>query len=277
MKPLLEFFWHGSAAVALRWPGVEFLLDPTFSSKEDYGDWYWPNDHRPDWDAYLRTHRPTHVFITHGHYDHFDLITCKRLEEHCQPTFMGSPAITAAAKRYLSIPDDRLIALHDGEKVGLPGGATLEALQGVHWITGEEGDIAAAKLDRPDRYGVMPAGGPMLAVRLNIGGHSVYISGDNELKGIPNQPVDVAVLSVGSVMPHPATKVYDRPIVTVDEASLALRYRLKPKLTIPVHWDHSAWVEPVDVDRLQREVEKAGFKLLQPPYHQAVDLEAALK
>ncbi|MCL5676615.1 MAG: MBL fold metallo-hydrolase, partial [Firmicutes bacterium] len=225
---MFEFFWHGSCSVALRWPGAEFLLDPNFSSKEDYGDWYWPNDFRPDYDTYFREHRPTHVFITHGHYDHFDLETCKRLEAKCRPIFMGSPEVVAAVRRYIDVPDERLQALRNGDTVSLPGGVTLTAMQGVHWITGEEGDIASRKLDRPDRYGVMPAGGPMLSVMLNVAGHSIYISGDNELKGIPNQPVDVAVLSVGSVMPHPATKVYDRPIVTVDEASLALRYRLKP-------------------------------------------------
>ncbi|MHB9144357.1 MAG: MBL fold metallo-hydrolase [Symbiobacteriia bacterium] len=273
---MLEFFWHGSASVALRWPGVEFLLDPSFSSKADYGNWYWPNTHSPDLDAYLAAHRPTHIFITHGHYDHFDLITCKRLEQHCHPIFLGSPEVVAGVKRYIEVPDDRLIALHDGEQIEL-GGAILEAISGVHWITGEEGNLAAAKLDRPDRYGVMPAGGPMLSVWLEAQGHTIYISGDNELKGIPNRQVDVAIMSVGSVMPHPATKVFDRPIVTVDEASLALRYRLKPKLTIPVHWDHSGWVEPVDVDRLQHELERDGYAVLFPTFHEPVDLEAALR
>ncbi|MGE5589885.1 MAG: MBL fold metallo-hydrolase [Bacillota bacterium] len=273
---MLEFFWHGSASVALRWPGAEFLLDPCFSGKEDYGSWYWPNENRPDWDDYRGTHSPTHVFITHGHYDHFDLETGKKLEAAFRPTFLGSPEVIAAVHRYLAVPAERTIALRDGDSLDLPGGVRLKALQGVHWITGEEGDIAARKLDRPDRYGVMPAGGPMLAVWLEFQGHSIFISGDNELKGIPNQPVGVAVMSVGSVMPHPATKVYDRPIVTVDEASLALRYRLKPRLTIPVHWDHSAWVEPVDIPRLGRDLEKAGLPMLVAPFHRAVDLEGLL-
>ncbi|MCL6450510.1 MAG: MBL fold metallo-hydrolase [Acetobacteraceae bacterium] len=275
----MEFCWHGSGAYSLRQDGFELLVDPYLSPPGTYGGWYIPNPSAPPWERFAGSHRPGAVFITHGHFDHFDPEALKRIEARFQPVFVGSPEAVAALCALVGVEPGRTLGLEPGEERQV-GPFRLRAAAGVHWLTGEEGSAAAAKLaGRPDRYGVMPCGGPMLSLLVEAGGLKLYLSGDTEVSGVPRARVDVAVLNIAGSMLHPATKVECFPALTVDDIPEVIS-RLGPRLIIPVHYDFAGFKQPVDVERLkglagEMEGRPEGPRMWMVGHHRWMDISEA--
>lgn len=275
----MEFCWHGCAAFSLKLDGVEFLVDPFFSGTEDYGPWYIPNDNAPPFDEYFRRHDPRYLMVTHGHFDHCDLETIRKVLAVKNPTIAGSFDVVEALEFYVGASRTSALVFGPGEEKIIESGDAMiqvSAHEGIHWITGEEGREAARKLaGRPDRYGVMPCGGPMLAFVLRGREGRVLISGDNTLEGLPRTEVDVAVLYVGGAMYHPATKVKTCPVITPEQIPQAVSL-LKPRVLIPVHYDSRAFIEPLSREDVQRSFDDAPLGsetiLVLPPYNEWVDL-----
>lgn len=258
------FCRHGGGCFSLKVGGKELLVDPFFSRREDYGDWYMPNRHAPAYEEYFRRHRPDYVFITHGHFDHFDLEAVRRIQEALSPTFLGSREVVATLQRYFNPPRDKLVTVEPGRTVNL-GGMSLEAREGVHWLTGEEASRTAEKLARrPDRYGVLPCGGPMLGFILTTPEGKVYASGDTEPGGVPAEKVDVAILNLGEAALHPSTREKAYPTLRPSQAVQVIREVLQPGVVIPIHYELEVFVEPADIEAFRAAVEQS------PPYPQVV-------
>lgn len=287
---MFDFAWHGAASISFRFGGTDgtvVAVDPVFSRAGDYGPWYTPNPKAPELRNYLTEFPPDVVLVTHGHFDHFDPETLKRIAA-ARPTcrFGGSPEAVTAMRQLCGIPVERTIPLFDGLGYELPGltgdpGGTahlhLVPRAGDHWLTGEEGSRAAAKLaGRPERYGVMPCGGPMLSffIKQRSGGREetsscIYISGDNRLQAFPGGPVDAAVVNIAGLLNHPVTKEPTREI-PIPEDTAAVIDRLKPGVFIPVHWDHEIFVERINPERIRASAAEAKYptRLLMPPYNE---------
>lgn len=274
---MIELAWHGSASVSLRLAGVEILVDPHFTPEGVYGPWYVPNPRAPAWDDYLTRFEPAFVWVTHGHFDHFDIEAARVLAGRTGATFVGSPDVTATLARHVGLGPDRLLPVEAGRPARLAT-VTCTPVEGVHWFTGEEGRRAAARFEgRPDRWGVMPCGGPMLGFIAEVPGgaadgpgiRTVYVSGDTTLEGIPHRRVHVAVVNVGGDIRNPVTKMPEKCIVDVPDLVAAARDRLRPEVLVPVHWDAPTFLSPTDIGALTRELGALDppVRVVVPPYH----------
>jgi L-ascorbate metabolism protein UlaG (beta-lactamase superfamily) len=239
------------------------LVDPYFSGAGAYGPWYTPNPHAPRPADYLGRHAPQLVIITHGHFDHCDLETVKALTAIRPLRMVTSAAVAAALQRHCGLGSDCVTAVR------------LRAFAGVHWLTGAEGDAAARKLDRPDRYGVFPAGGPSLGFAAEAGGEGAYLSGDTLLAGVPEITAAVAIVNAGTRMRHPATGEVATPVVTCEELP-QVALRLRARVLVPLHWDFPLFLEPFDVDGARRRMAAAcpGCRLVVPAYNAWTELGA---
>lgn len=261
---MIKVCWHGAASLTLVVKEVEILVDPYFSSKEDYGAWYTENVNKPEWEFYLANFAPDLVHITHGHFDHFDLEAVKRLEREKHPLFMGSAEVGATLTEVCGVPADRILVLAPGQQISLLG-LNFRAIEGVHWNTGEEGTRIAAffKTNPAKYYGAMPCGGPMLGLIIDSGEEKVYISGDTELEGIPDEKVDIACLNIGAPVYDPKTKGEGSSVVNGQEATLALNERLQPRVAIPLHHDFALFLREPDIQYVRDHV-RARFLELVP-------------
>lgn len=268
---MVRIAWHGSAAHTLDLDGHEVLVDPFFSPAGAYGPWYTANPRAPAADRYLAGFHPELVVITHGHFDHCDLETIKALHAMRPLHYACSPSVAAALRRHCNLDAAAITEVEPGRSYAI-GAIRLVVFAGEHWLTGEEGDVAARKLDRPDRYGVFPAGGPSLGFSFG----SVYVSGDTTLDGVPDIEAPIAVLSVGTRMRHPVTKEVDTPILTAADVPAAVT-RLQARVVAPVHWDFPLFLDPFDLSDLARRLasEAPQCRLASLHYNAWVDLDPA--
>ena len=273
---MLELCWHGGASVSLRvgrseGPGaaklkpLELVVDPAFSKAGDYGPWFVPSPHAPSVPEYLQFHHPDYVLITHGHFDHFDLETVRKLAAATDALFADSADVCSTLEAVVGLPRGRTLEMRAGRTVLLGGGAKavieVTPLEGEHWVTGDEGRAVAARFaGRPDRYGVMPCGGPMFGYIAGAEGHTVFFSGDTHLSAIPKRKVDVAVLSVGGLLADPRTKELTKEILDEAEAVRAANEFLAADALVPVHWDHDVFPEKPRMSVIAAHLEHASRK-----------------
>ncbi len=272
----MRFTWHGSASYTLRVWGTEFLVDPSFSRRKEYGDWFLANPHAPEFTEYARQYRPDYVLITHGHPDHFDLHTVRKLWTQKTPVFVGSGDVTETIRREFAVPEDHVIPLDPGGETSLIEPFKIKAFPGVHWFTGEEGRRSAEKFaQRPDRYGAMPCGGPMLSLLLETPERRVFVSGDTKLEGIPAVQADVTILCVGGQALNSMTKQPETPIITPEEAVEAVK-RLGAKVVIPVHFDYAIFLGSLDPQTVKTALERApgNPQVIIAPYHQEIEISS---
>ncbi len=277
----VEICWHGGPSFTLRLGGLEVLVDPSFSRVGDYPAWFdenCANRGAPSVPEYLEGHEPRYLFITHGHFDHFDLHAVERLTGSRRDLLIaGSPSVLRTCREVLGLPAGRLVAipLHGEGWLELDGGGReggnglptrVAALPGPHWFTGAEGDAVSAKLaGRPERYGAMPCGGPMLGLLFEAGASRgvfrLWASGDTEPAGFPDPartgPLDAAIVSCGGKLRNPGSRQLEGPFL--DEASLArlAAAKLRPRVLVPVHYDHPVFQTRFDPELLGREL--AGY------------------
>lgn len=264
--------WHGSAALSLAIGGVRILVDPHLSPPTDYGPWYTANHHAPSWRSFLAVFNPDMVLITHGHFDHFDLHTVRRLVQDTDCGFCASPDVIATIAGEFAPQPGRLCAIEPETGIRL-GTLSIRAHRGVHWLTDGEGSAIAAKLaHRPDRYGVMPCGGPPLGFELSAGGQTVYMSGDTEPGGVPDITADLAILCIAGQLRHPVTGDIHTPALTVDDLG-PIAARLQARLIIPIHFDLGLFVEPIDPAAVAGVCVGVRSTIVMLPYNEWVELE----
>ncbi len=305
MKPI-RLVWHGGASFTLDLAGVVASVDPAFSRPGDYPPWFGAehtNRNAPTVAAFLRDFEPAYVFVTHGHFDHFDLETVRKLASSpSRPTVVGSREVREVCSSVLGLGKDQLAGFPKGDgsapgnwlQLGGAGplGVTsprvrVRPVPGRHWFTGAEGSAVAAKFSgRPDRYGVMPCGGPMLGFLFEMAGaplsrpFRIYASGDTDPVSFPRGPFDVAVVCCGGSLVNPATKRLEPPWITEASLARAAATRLRPRLLVPIHYDHPAFKTPFDPDllgaalRAEARPEGKGPVLLTPAHGEWLTLSA---
>lgn len=285
---LVRLAWHGGPSFTLGLGRLEVLVDPSFSRPGDYPPWFdakCANPHAPTVAEYLERFRPDYLFITHGHFDHFDLVTVRKLAAALDFRVVGSAEVLRVCREELGLAPERLfpcparVTGADGPWLALAESVRVNAVPGPHWFTGDEGGAVAARFaGRPDRYGAMPCGGPMLGFVLDVAvkaaassagieagwdgasgpvaARRVYLSGDTEPQGFPTGPFDVAVVSCGGELLNPATKKREGPFL--DEAALARAacLTLRPEVLVPVHHDHPVFLTPFSLSGLKRELDR---------------------
>jgi len=285
--PAVEFAWHGGASLSLRLAGLEVLVDPAFSRPGDYPAWFdekCANPAAPTFEDYRSRHQPSYLFITHGHFDHFDLPTVGRLTAAFpELRVAGSSEVTRTCRQVLGLEPARLLRLTPGAWTRLSpagrsaGGPRVRAVPGPHWFTGDEGEAVAAKLaGRPDRFGAMPCGGPMLglvfepapAAKGAAPAWRVYVSGDTEPPGLPPGPFDIAIVSCGGMLLDPATRQPIGPYFDEDTLAQASEV-LRAGILIPVHYDHPVFLTPFDPAKLAAALRghRDPPRLVLPPYN----------
>lgn len=260
----MRYAWHGNAAISLETGGVRLAVDPLFSPAGTYGPWHVPNPHAPDWDSWLRGFAPDWVLITHGHWDHFDLEACRRLDAALAPRFIGTGEVVAVLTGPLGVEAGRCTVLEPGGRLQWPGGLELAAYAGNHWMTGEEGARIAAKLAH--HWGAFPCGGAMLQVVLSEGGRRrAYISGDTLLNAVPGlEGVDLAVVNICGRVQHPKTREWVKVATGPEDLEGVIR-SVQPRAAAPVHWDFPLMERPITAAELARSA--AGAPLLIPAFH----------
>ena len=193
----LKYVGHGTVEVEL--DGVTMLTDPLLRSRV----------------AHLRraatlpaVRRPDVVLISHGHYDHLDVPSLRKLE--------GSPRLIVPAGLGASLAGFDVVEVDEGDEVEV-GSVTIRATHAEH-----EGG-------RPLRGGAARARGDGLS-----GTQRIFFAGDphlfDEMDGLVAD-LDVALIPIWGWGADLGRGKHLDP----EGAAEAVR-RLHPKVAVPIHW-----------------------------------------
>jgi L-ascorbate metabolism protein UlaG (beta-lactamase superfamily) len=192
--------WFGHSTVLVEMDGVRLLTDPLLRSRVAHLRRVQPVDTRA-------LGRIDAVLVSHGHYDHLDVPSLRRLEENvlvAAPRGFGAVLRRAGRKR--------VEVVDVGEEIAL-GGVTVRATQAEH--------RGGGGLRKGEALG--------FAIR---GSASAYFAGDTDLFDEMEElaPVDVALLPVWGWGPELGEGHLD-PGRAATAAAV-----LRARIAIPIHW-----------------------------------------
>ncbi|MDI2033572.1 MBL fold metallo-hydrolase [Paenarthrobacter nitroguajacolicus] len=189
----LRFWWLGQAGFAFEYAGRRILLDPYLSDSlaKKYAGTLFPHTRLqpvPVDPAEVRGVEA--VLHSHAHTDHLDPDTVAGLLERNSPVFVAPRARRdVALARH--IPQDRLLAVTDGDVADLGGGVTVTAVPAAH----EELEYDAN------------GDSVFLGYILDIAGVRIYHSGDcvpyeGQAELLRSHAVDLALLPINGRDTH---------------------------------------------------------------------------
>ncbi len=239
----VEIGFVGHATARLVVPGARILTDPFLRARlgplERHGP---PPDAVADDDVDV-------VLISHGHRDHFDPWSLRRLRG--APTVVVPRGLGARAR---DCARGEVLEVSAGDRLSV-GGVTLEIVPAAHWIT--------PGAPRAQPVGYIVDAGP----RVYFAGDTGWFAGiDRLLAG-----VDVALLPVWTWGPHRGPGH-----LGPKSAAQALR-AAGPTVAIPIHWGtlyprrlHRVWSGPLRepgerfADHARRLAPAASVRVLHP-------------
>ncbi len=182
---------------------------------------------------------PDLILISHGHYDHLDLPTLRRLPR--KTPVVAPPGLKPVIKR---AGKDRIITLSQWRSHHL-GSVTVTAVPARHF-----------------------SGRPPFFLRTGYHGYvihgeaTVYFAGDSGLfEGMreigERWNIDIALLPIGAYQPPPFRRHHMSPEDAIEAAR-----RLRARAVVPIHWGaFKLSLEPFDepVRRLERAAREANF------------------
>ena len=98
-KDKLRVTFINHATVLVQTEGVNILTDPVFSDRIGPASFGGPKRHRPPGLRFQDLPKIDLVFISHDHYDHLDLPTLRRLQEHSNPMILAGLGNSAFLRR----------------------------------------------------------------------------------------------------------------------------------------------------------------------------------
>jgi L-ascorbate metabolism protein UlaG (beta-lactamase superfamily) len=188
------------------------------------------------------------ILVSHGHYDHLDLPTIRKLPRKTPAVAPAGLAtvLTWGARKHV-------ITLHKWESHRL-GDVTVTAVPAAHF------------LGRPPFFPISRFQGYVIE-----GDATVYFAGDTGLfKGLSEigrkWDIDVALLPIGAYSPRSFRRHHMSPEDAIEAGRM-----LRAKSIVPIHWGaFKLSLEPMNepIPRLERAARKAGdasiVKILEP-------------
>ena len=253
----LRLAWLGHSSVLIEFEGKRYLIDPMFSQRASFVQWFGPKrfhpaplnaENVPDLDA---------VIISHDHYDHLDKYTINELSNRTQKFYV--PLGIGAILESWGIDTNKIVELD-------------------WWDEVKDGKIKL--VSTPARHfsgrGLFNKNETLWSSWLFVGEkYRIYFSGDTgmfpefskigELYG----PFDVTFMKIGAY-----DETWPDIHITPEEAVQA-HIQLNGRRLIPIHWGtfnlalHS-WYEPVE--RLTSAAESANIDVSIPQAGEIVSL-----
>ncbi|ASF17929.1 metal-dependent hydrolase [Staphylococcus saprophyticus] len=223
----MKLSFHGQSTIYFEANGKKVIVDPFITGNG-----------QSDLDA--STLKVDYIILTHGHGDHFgDTI---ELANRNHATVIGSAELGDYLTTYHNVENVR--PMNIGGKAEFDFG-NVKFVQAFH------------SSSLTDENGVPVYLGMPMGLILEIEGKTIYHTGDtglfSDMKLIADRhPVDVCFIPIG-----------DNFTMGIDDASYAINSFIKPKISVPIHYDTFELIEQ-DPNKFKQAVSVGEVQILKP-------------
>ena len=223
----MKLSFHGQSTINFEANGKKVIVDPFITGNG-----------QSDLDA--STLKVDYIILTHGHGDHFgDTI---ELANRNHATVIGSAELGDYLTTYHNVENVR--PMNIGGKAEFDFG-NVKFVQAFH------------SSSLTDENGVPVYLGMPMGLILEIEGKTIYHTGDtglfSDMKLIADRhPVDVCFIPIG-----------DNFTMGIDDASYAINSFIKPKISVPIHYDTFELIEQ-DPNKFKEAVSVGEVQILEP-------------
>ena len=223
----MKLSFHGQSTIYFEANGKKVIVDPFITGNR-----------QSDLDA--STLKVDYIILTHGHGDHFgDTI---ELANRNHATVIGSAELGDYLTTYHNVENVR--PMNIGGKAEFDFG-NVKFVQAFH------------SSSLTDENGVPVYLGMPMGLILEIEGKTIYHTGDtglfSDMKLIADRhPVDVCFIPIG-----------DNFTMGIDDASYAINSFIKPKISVPIHYDTFELIEQ-DPNKFKKAVSVGEVQILKP-------------
>ena len=223
----MKLSFHGQSTIYFEANGKKVIVDPFITGNG-----------QSDLDA--STLKVDYIILTHGHGDHFgDTI---ELANRNHATVIGSAELGDYLTTYHNVENVR--PMNIGGKAEFDFG-NVKFVQAFH------------SSSLTDENGVPVYLGMPMGLILEIEGKTIYHTGDtglfSDMKLIADRhPVDVCFIPIG-----------DNFTMGIDDASYAINSFIKPKISVPIHYDTFELIEQ-DPNKFKQAVSVGEVQILEP-------------
>lgn len=223
----MKLSFHGQSTIYFEANGKKVIVDPFITGNG-----------QSDLDA--STLKVDYIILTHGHGDHFgDTI---ELANRNHATVIGSAELGDYLTTYHNVENVR--PMNIGGKAEFDFG-NVKFVQAFH------------SSSLTDENGIPVYLGMPMGLILEIEGKTIYHTGDtglfSDMKLITDRhPVDVCFIPIG-----------DNFTMGIDDASYAINSFIKPKISVPIHYDTFELIEQ-DPNKFKEAVSVGEVQILKP-------------
>ncbi|MDW4388594.1 metal-dependent hydrolase [Staphylococcus saprophyticus] len=223
----MKLSFHGQSTIYFEANGKKVIVDPFITGNG-----------QSDLDA--STLKVDYIILTHGHGDHFGETI--ELANRNHATVIGSAELGDYLTTYHNVENVR--PMNIGGKAEFDFG-NVKFVQAFH------------SSSLTDENGVPVYLGMPMGLILEIEGKTIYHTGDtglfSDMKLIADRhPVDVCFIPIG-----------DNFTMGIDDASYAINSFIKPKISVPIHYDTFELIEQ-DPNKFKEAVSVGEVQILKP-------------
>ncbi|HCG2678070.1 TPA: metal-dependent hydrolase [Staphylococcus aureus] len=223
----MKLSFHGQSTIYLEGNNKKVIVDPFISNN-------------PKCDLNIETVQVDYIVLTHGHFDHFGDVV--ELAKKTEATVIGSAEMADYLSSYHGV--ENVHGMNIGGKANFDFGS-VKFVQAFHSssFTHENGIPV---------YLGMPMG-----IVFEVEGKTIYHTGDTGLFSdmsliAKRHPVDVCFVPIG-----------DNFTMGIDDASYAINEFIKPKISVPIHYDTFPLIEQ-DPQQFKDAVNVGDVQILKP-------------
>lgn len=223
----MKLSFHGQSTIYLEGNNKKVIVDPFISNN-------------PKCDLNIETVHVDYIVLTHGHFDHFGDVV--ELAKKTGATVIGSAEMADYLSSYHGV--ENVHGMNIGGKANFDFGS-VKFVQAFHSssFTHENGIPV---------YLGMPMG-----IVFEVEGKTIYHTGDTGLFSdmsliAKRHPVDVCFVPIG-----------DNFTMGIDDASYAINEFIKPKISVPIHYDTFPLIEQ-DPQQFKDAVNVGDVQILKP-------------